>query len=120
MSTEETGKGPEPQITYDDFRKVDIRVGTIIEAEPYPEARKPSYKLRIDFGPRIDADEVSKIFERGYRSRNAISAGTMGTGIGLHMARTLVEDHFDGKISVSQSPTESALYETRFEVLVPR
>lgn len=72
------------------------------------------------FGPRIDPDEVSKIFERGYRSRNAISAGTMGTGIGLHMARTLVEDHFDGKISVSQIPTESALYETRFEVLVPR
>ena len=46
-------------ITYDDFTRVDIRVGTILEAAPLEGARKPAYRLRIDFGPEIGIRKCS-------------------------------------------------------------
>ncbi|MZR32451.1 tRNA-binding protein [Sneathiella litorea] len=95
------------QITFDDFLKVDIRVGRVLEATEFPEARKPAYKLKIDFGEDIGIRKSSAQITVLYNPEDLVGRRVMAVvnfpprQIGPVMSEVLVLGFSDAEGNIS-------------------
>ncbi|MEJ2760601.1 MAG: tRNA-binding protein [Gammaproteobacteria bacterium] len=94
------------QINWDDFQKVELRVGTIVAADDFPEARRPAYKLTVDFGPDLGTRRSSAQLTGLYRSEDLIGRQVIAVvnfppkRIGPFLSECLVTGFYreDGKV----------------------
>lgn len=70
----------EPLINWDDFQKVELRVGTIVEVQEFPEALKPAYRLRIDFGEEVGVKKIQRPDHRPVQQRRVTGQTDRGSG----------------------------------------
>ncbi|MDD3607836.1 MAG: tRNA-binding protein [Candidatus Moranbacteria bacterium] len=88
-------------ITYDDFEKVDVRVGTIIEVKDFPEAKIPAYKLVIDFGNEIGVKRSSSRITKHYKKEDLLGKQVLGVvnfpprQVGPFMSEVLILGLYD-------------------------
>ena len=66
------------QVSYDDFEKVEIRSGTVVKAEPFPKARKPAYKIWVDFGSELGTRQTSAQVTVNYSLESLIGRQVVG------------------------------------------
>ena len=102
------------EITFDDFLKVDVRVGRIVRAEPYPEARKPAIKMWIDFGDELGKKKTSAQVTAHYTPEGLVGKQVMAVvnfpprQIGKFMSEVLVlgMPDADGEVVLVGTDTE--------------
>lgn len=103
-------------ISYEDFAKVDIRIGTVLSAEELPKARKPALKLIVDFGPQIGTKKTSAQITHLYSKENLVGTQVLAVvnfppkQVGSFMSEVLV-------LGLSNEMSEIVLI--RPETLVP-
>src|SRR2546428_10525797 len=94
-----------PQITYDDFLKVDIRVGRIVQVDDFPKAKKPAYKVRIDFGElggKSSSAQIVKHYDK------AELLGKLALAVGNFPPRQIANFHSEG-LHLGEMPGEGGV-----------